>query len=177
MSRTWNDALPESVRTALVKVKLIDTDGTGPDYDQWDGYPQERREVLQAIGELEVANVVVLSGDVHVGLAAELAEDPTMPPVAVEFVNTSLTSQNLDDKMDWQPRSESIALETAYLDGMRHIRYVDFDSHGYSIVNVDRDQVRFEWWTVEGLAERAPGHALAASMTVRHGEPRLTPGS
>jgi alkaline phosphatase D len=173
MARTWNDALPESVRKALVKVKLIDTDGTGPDYDQWDGYPQERRELLQHIGELEVPNVVVLSGDVHVGLAAELAEDPHMPPVAVEFVNTSLSSQNLDDKMGWEPRTESVAIETALLAGMGHLRYIDLDSHGYSIVDVDRERVRFEWWTVDALVTRSAGQALAASMAVRHGEPKL----
>jgi alkaline phosphatase D len=173
MSRTWNDALPESVRKALVKVKLIDLDGTGPDWDQWDGYPWERREVLEAIGDLGVANTVVLSGDVHVGLAAELAEEPGMPPVAVEFVNTSLTSQNLDDKMGWGLRKESLEVEKALLAGMPHLRYVDLDSHGYSIVDLDRERLRFEWWNVEGVEMRAAGHALAASLLVRHGEPRL----
>lgn len=176
MARTWNDALPEAMRKALVKVKLIDADGTGPDYDQWDGYPQERREVLRFIGELEVPNVVVLSGDVHVGLAAELAEDPHMPPVAVEFVNTSLTSQNLDDKMGWARRTESLAIESTLLAGMQHLKYLDLDSHGYSIVEVDRDQVRFEWWTVDELITRSPGQERSASMAVRHGEPRLVPG-
>lgn len=173
MSRTWNDALPKPVRDALVKVKLIDLDGTGPDYDQWDGYPHERRELLDAVSRLPVSNVVVLSGDVHVGLAAELAETPTEPPVAVEFVNASLTSQNLDDKMGWGLRKESLAIEQAFLEGMPHIRYVDMDSHGYSIVELDSEELRFEWWTVEGLDTRSPGHALAASMAVRHGEPRL----
>ena len=38
----------------------------------------------------------------------------------------------------------TIALEMAYLEGMRHIRYVDFDSHGYSIVEVDRERVHFD---------------------------------
>jgi alkaline phosphatase D len=173
MARTWNDALPEVARNALVKVKLIDLDGTGPDYDQWDGYPQERRELLRAIGELEVPNVVVLSGDVHVGLAAELAEDPHMPPVAVEFVNSSLSSQNLDDKMGWAPRTESLAIERMVLDGMPHLRYLDLDSHGYSIVELDRDELRYEWWTVDDLATRSRGQARSASMAVRHGEPRL----
>lgn len=173
MARTWNDALPDSVRKALVKVKLIDTDGTGPDYDQWDGYPQERREVLQVIGELDVANVVVLSGDVHVALTSELAEDPTMPPVAVEFVNTSLSSQNLDDKMGWVPPTESVAIEAALLAGIGHLRHVDLDSHGYSIVELDREQLRFEWWNVDDLATRSPGQVRAASMAVRHGDPRL----
>jgi alkaline phosphatase D len=176
MARTWNDALPAHVRQVLVKVKLIDSDGTGPDYDQWDGYPQERRALLQVIGDLEVPNVVVLSGDVHVGLAAELAEDPRMPPVAVEFVNTSLTSQNLDDKMGWSPRVESVEIEAAVLAGMPHIRYLDLDSHGYSIVEVDREHVRFEWWTVESLERRAPGQRMAATMRVLHGVPRLLAG-
>jgi alkaline phosphatase D len=173
MSRTWNDNLPKPVRDALVKVKLIDVDGTGPDHDQWDGYPHERRELLDIISKLPESNVVVLSGDVHVGLAAELAETPSEPPVAVEFVNTSLTSQNLDDKMGWTSRRESLEVEQALLAGMPHLRYIDLDSHGYSIVQLDREALRFEWWTVEALETRASGTALAAAMTVRHGDPRL----
>ena len=173
MARTWNDALPEAARKALVKVKLMDGDGIGPDYDQWDGYPHERREVLWLIGGLEVPNVVVLSGDVHVGLAAELAEDHTMPPVAVEFVNTSLTSQNLDDKMHWPGRTESVPLEAEILTRMPHLRYLDLDSHGYSIVDLDNDRLRFEWWTVDGLGPDDHGHSMAHAMAVRHGEPRL----
>jgi alkaline phosphatase D len=173
MARTWNDNLPDSVRAALVKVKLIDTDGTGPDYDQWDGYPVERREVLDVISKLPESNVVVLSGDVHVGLAAELAETPSEPPVAVEFVNTSLTSQNLDDKMGWGLRTTSLDVEKALLAGMPHIQYVDLDSHGYSVVDVNRVRVRCEWWTVEALETRAPGESMSAAMWVRHGTPRL----
>jgi alkaline phosphatase D len=173
MARTWNDALPDEVREALVKVKLIDADGTGPDYDQWDGYPVERREVLDAISKLTPSNVVVLSGDVHVGLAAELAETPAEPPVAVELVNASLTSQNLDDKMGWGPRTQSPRIEAALLAGMPHLRYIDLDSHGYSIVDLDSEELRFEWWTVAPLDTRSPGQELAASMAVRHGEPRI----
>jgi hypothetical protein len=56
---------------------------------------------------------------------------------------------------------------------MPHLRYVDLDSHGYSIVQLDREELRFEWWTVDGLETRSPGTALSASMAVRHGEPRL----
>jgi len=171
MARTWNDALPEHARKALVKVKLIDGDGTGPDWDQWDGYPQERRELVRFIGELATPNVVVLSGDVHVGLAAELAEDPHMPPVAAEFVNTSLTSQNLDDKMGWGPRTESVAIEQAILEGMPHLHYLDLDSHGYGLVDLDRERLRFEWWTT-GLGPDDAGQALSKAMQVRRGETR-----
>lgn len=175
MARTWNDALPDTVRAALIKVKLIDTDGTGPDYDQWDGYPEERHELLDRIANLQERNVVVLSGDVHVALAAELAEDPSLPPVAVEFVNTSLSSQNLDDKMGWPRRTESLPIEAALLAGMPHLKYLDMDSHGYSIVEIDPEQVRVEWWTVDALDTRSPNQERAAAMGVRRGAPRLIP--
>ncbi|HEX2625829.1 MAG TPA: alkaline phosphatase D family protein [Candidatus Limnocylindrales bacterium] len=174
MARTWNDELPEHVRKALVKVKLIDSDGTGPDWDQWDGYPEERRELIRFIGELDPQNVVVLSGDVHVGLATELAEDHTMPPVAAEFVNTSLTSQNLDDKMGWAIRSESLAIERAILEGMPHMHYVDLDSHGYGLVDLDRERLRFEWWTT-GLGPDDRGQVMSHAMQVRRGETRPEP--
>jgi alkaline phosphatase D len=110
---------------------------------------------------------------VHVGLAAELAEDPSQPPVAVEFVNTSLTSQNLDDKMGWAPRTTSLPIESDLLAGMAHLRYVDLDSHGYSIVDLDRERLRFEWWIVDGLDTRSSGETLSAALAVRHGIPRL----
>jgi alkaline phosphatase D len=173
MARTWNDALPDTVRAALLKVKLIDSDGTGPDYDQWDGYPEERHDLLDRIANLPERNVVVLSGDVHVALAAELAEEPLLPPVAVEFVNSSLSSQNLDDKMGWAPRTDSLPLEAALLAGMPHLRYLDMDSHGYSIVDVAADRVRVEWWVVDALDTRSPNERLAGAMAVCHGEPRL----
>ena len=175
MARTWNDALPDNVRAALMKVKLIDTDGTGPDYDQWDGYPDERHELLDRIANLQERNVVVLSGDVHVALAAELAEDPGLPPIAVEFVNTSLSSQNLDDKMGWPRHTDSLPLEAALLDGMPHLKYLDLDSHGYSIVEIDPEQVRVEWWTVDALETRSPNQERSATLAVRRGDPRLIP--
>ena len=171
MARTWNDALPEFVRRALVKVKLIDLDGTGPDYDQWDGYPAERREVLGVARR--PAGREHRRPERRRPRRARRRSSPRsrrMPPVAVEFVNTSLTSQNLDDKMGWAPRTDSLAIEAALLAGMPHLRYVDLDSHGYSIVDLDRDRLRFEWWTVDGLDQRVPGQALAGSMAVRHGE-------
>ena len=30
------------VQQAMLKLKLMDEDGEGPDEDQWDGYPAER---------------------------------------------------------------------------------------------------------------------------------------
>jgi alkaline phosphatase D len=173
MARTWDDGLPDAVKTALVKVKLMDSDKTGPDWDQWDGYPDERNALLARMAEGVAGNVVVLSGDVHVGMVNELHRHDTRDgdPVAVEFVNASLTSQNLDDKMGWQPHTESLALADVLVDGMPHIRWVDFDSHGYNLVTVDPERIRVEWFAVDTVLERCDGERRVAAWQVAHGRP------
>src|SRR5207249_142237 len=98
MSHLWREGLPDEAKPAILALKLTNPDMTGPDPDQWDGYPFERERVLQALDADGRGNAVVLSGDVHIGLASELCVNPFAPgplePVSVEFVTTSLTSQN-----------------------------------------------------------------------------------
>jgi alkaline phosphatase D len=123
-----------------------------------------------------VADVVVLSGDVHVGLAMELTPAPFEPggrPVAVEFVTNSLTSQNVDDKMGWAPRTQSIAVEEFLLEALPHLRWADLDSHGYVVVDVTPERVKGEWWLVDTVLKRTTGEHLGASWTVERGRPRL----
>jgi alkaline phosphatase D len=123
-----------------------------------------------------VEDVVVLSGDVHVGLAIELTPAPFEPggrPVAVEFVTNSLTSQNVDDKMGWAPRTKSIAVEEALMEALPHLRWVDLDSHGYVLVDVTPERVKAEWWLVDTVLKRTNAEQLGASWTVEHGRPKL----
>src|SRR5215208_3275276 len=102
--RTWCEDPSELLRTALLKLKLMDEDGEGPDEDQWDGYPAEREALLQRFESLD--DVVVLSADIHVSVAAHLSRNGS--PVAVEITAPSLTSQNLDDKLKLEPRADQI---------------------------------------------------------------------
>ena len=56
-----------------------------------------------------------------------------------------------------------------------HIPWVDFDSHGYVVVQVKRDDVTAEWWAVDGVLARAPGERRMAAFRVEHGSPSLLP--
>ena len=100
-----------------------------------------------------------------------------MPPVAVEFVNASLTSQNLDDKMGWAPR-DRVAGDRggAPRRACRTCTTWTSTATATRSSTLDQDQLRFEWWTVDDLETRSPGQTRSASMAVRHGEPRLIPG-
>jgi alkaline phosphatase D len=178
VSQTWCDAPGEPLKTALLKLKLMDSDGTGPDCDQWDGYPAERRALLARIAETGDANAVILSADIHTSVAAEVHVnsygEAGSEPVAVELTAPSLTSQNLDDKLGYPRRSQnSLDAEAALIAALDHVRYCEMDSHGYVVVDVDRERVRGEWWHLDTVLERAPGESLGAAWEVRRGEPRL----
>ena len=71
----------EPLLTALLKLKLIDEDGDGPDEDQWDGYPAERSRLLELLRG--IPDTVLLSGDLHVSIAGEVRDDDGA--VAVEL--------------------------------------------------------------------------------------------
>ncbi len=63
--------------------------------DAWDGYRPSRDRVMAGMAVRSGANPVVLSGDLHVGCAADLKQDfddPMSPTTGVEFVGTSITS-------------------------------------------------------------------------------------
>ena len=172
MSQAWSEALPEETRKVLGVVDFLLEDGSERDPDQWDGYPLERDEILRRVRQEGIEDLVVLSGDVHIGLVCELKrdpDDPTEEPVAVEFVTPSLTSQNVDDKMTWGYRTESPRIERTMLDALPHMRWVDLDSHGYVVVDVTPERVRAEWWQVATVLERTDEERLGAAWEVRRG--------
>jgi alkaline phosphatase D len=181
MTHLWKIGMSEVAKPGVLGLKLTNPDFTGPDPDQWDGYPLERDKILQWLEDDGQGNAVVLSGDVHIGLASELYRDPFGPdpgePVAVEIVTTSLTSQNVDDKRGWAIDTESVPMEQAFLESMQHIRYTDFDGHGYVLIDMDRERVRAEWWYVDEIIKPSDGERMDAAFEVAHGTPRLVRSS
>ena len=176
LGTTWKKDLPESLKLPLLKTKLINAQGDGPDFDQWDGYPAERNLLFKHFRDGRARNIVVLSGDIHICLAQELRVDPfdeAEEPVAVEFINTSLTSQNFDDKMKWAARTQSIPYERDLMAAFPHMKYMDLDSHGYNVVDVTPERVQVEWWLVDTVLQRTQAESLGASWKVENGRARL----
>lgn len=111
------DGLRESpARWNLVasQIMMAETDllaGAGKQwfYDAWDGYQAERNRFL---GEFRrVGNPVVLTGDRHLTMVADLKEDfadPASRVVGAEFVGTSVSSNGDQDqaafRKEWDPR-------------------------------------------------------------------------
>jgi len=63
--------------------------------DKWDGYPVERRALLDVLADAAVPNAVVLTGDIHSNWVADLRRDfesNASETVATELVGTSISS-------------------------------------------------------------------------------------
>ncbi|WP_404383394.1 alkaline phosphatase D family protein [Knoellia locipacati] len=138
---------------------LLPPDGVAYNVDQWDGYTADRRELIDFIADRGVANTVFLTGDIHSGWACELPVDPGTYPLSrtagVELVATSVTSNNLDDITGSPPRTSSLAVENAIMTSNRHVKHLDFDSHGYSVLTITAREAQMDWYVVSDRADRA----------------------
>ncbi|MDO9494192.1 MAG: alkaline phosphatase D family protein, partial [Nocardioides sp.] len=112
-------ALPGDVVAAInTLTPLLAQDGVYANADQWDGYTADRRTVLDHLQSQEVSDTVFLTGDIHSAWAMDVPVDPGTYPLsgsaAVEFVCTSVTSDNLKDVLGTPPRSApNLAAEQA----------------------------------------------------------------
>jgi alkaline phosphatase D len=169
--------------------------------DAWDGYPAERRRILQAIKDRDVKNVVLVTGDIHSFVASELTVDfaaptvnlpptnpptttprpETSPPVAVSFVGGSVTSANLAEQLSFgNVALPPIQVVTyAVQQSNPHIKYFNSQDHGYCIVEVTPERVVCTMKALVGgtqaIKTRNPQAPITTLRTfeVKNGESRL----
>ena len=168
--------MPEELGDPLSELGILSDSDAGPAPDQWDGYPAERDRVFRRIRERGIENVVFLSGDVHTAWAVDLRRDgeqPEEPPLAVEFVTASVTSENLDEKSDLAPDRTAADIEREVRECNPHVRWVDLDRHGYVVLDVTPERAQADWWFVDELLRPAPGEERGAGWRATAGEAGL----
>lgn len=134
---------------------LIPPEGIPYNVDQWDGYTADRREIIDHLGDHAIDNALFITGDIHSAWACDVPKNvgtyPFSKSVAVEFVSSSVTSDNLDDILGVAPRTVSLSVEGAIRTANPHVRYLDFDRHGYSVLTLTPAKAQMDWYT---LADR-----------------------
>ncbi len=111
-------------------------------FDSWQGYPQERRDLLEFIRRRKIEDVVFVTGDIHTFVAGDVRvnnEDQT--PVATEFVGGSISSPGLGEGGGGVlPGANPLDPKTpdSIIDILRSTnpwaRDAEFDHHGYGLV-------------------------------------------
>lgn len=132
--------------------------------DGWDGYLFERRLILESLRDAGVANLVVLTGDLHSYLASYLKvdfsgrsnDDPTNV-VGVEFMTPAITSSNIAEMagagLSPRPALRGIPpeyfLEGAIRTTNPHILFFNSQDWGYSTVEFTRERCEYVAFKVD----------------------------
>lgn len=135
MGHIWDERLPAQTIPALMKLEMTNEAGTGPDPDQWDGYPAERDAILQAFGD--AGDVVVLSGDVHIGLAMDIPRiDTTSDPSPSSSSRPAGRRRTSTTRWDGNRAPRACRWSRRGVEAVPYVKFADFDDHGYVIVDV-----------------------------------------
>ena len=155
-------------QTVMAQVDRFPGEGQSFWTDGWDGYPAARARLLQHIAGSKVPNPVVIGGDVHTAVVADLKadfNDPKAPVVATEFVGTSIASQGISQK----------SLETWRAENP-HIRYANSSRRGYTTVELTAKHCHARLRAVNEKDNASPVGTLAA-WTVEDGRPGAQRGA
>jgi alkaline phosphatase D len=146
-----------------------------PNTDTWNGYTSDRDRLLSRLEDHGVVDTVFLTGDVHSAWATEVPSPATGAPLAVELVCHSLTSNNVDDFMGTRPRTTSLTLEAAIQDVNPHVKWVNLDDHGYTVLHVTERQLQMDWYAISDRRDPAATSRVIASWAVAAGSARVRP--
>jgi alkaline phosphatase D len=134
--------------------------------DLWDGYKPARDRIVAAFTERGIANPVVLSGDIHRNMAAEIKadfDDPEAETVATEFIGTSVSS-GLDgaDMDEFGP--EFLANP--------HVRFYN-SQRGYVRFQVTPDHLVSDFRVLPFVRQQGAPISTRASFLTENGRPGL----
>jgi alkaline phosphatase D len=180
----WNaGGAPRLPDTADRPRFVVRDGGNALNPDQWDGYPVERDRLFAHIGDNGIDNVVVLTGDVHTSWALDLTSDPYNPLVynpvtgdgalGVEFVTPSITSANFESL---GPAGVA-AFEAVTRADNPHVKFVDFDEHGYFVLDLTPERAQADWYYVDTVLQPSNVERHGASWQTFDGANHLSSAS
>ncbi|GHB17047.1 alkaline phosphatase D [Streptomyces viridiviolaceus] len=133
--------------------------------DMWDGYTAARDRLLTGFHERGVNNPVVLTGDIHRSVVADLKldfDDPASPVVATEFAGTSLTSGKDGAAMDTVGRNW-------LTDGVNpHLKWHNAQ-RGYTRIRLTHRELRADYRVVPYVTSPGAPVETAGSFLVEAG--------
>ena len=176
--RFFADLRASTARWKVVaqSVQLTPHHQTFWNHDAWDGYADERRQLLELIRDEGLTNVFFVCGDGHKSFADDVALDPFgdgydpatgQGSLATELMTPAAVSPHLSG-------APARAEEDAIRAGSPHTKFVDSEQRGYWVVELSGARALAELYFVAEVASvRGGAERLAAAFEVRDGERHL----
>jgi alkaline phosphatase D len=184
--KAWfRDALQRSraawkvVGNQVMIMSLDVAPGVPLNYDQWDGYQAERRELVDFIGAAGISDVTFITGDIHTFFAGDVAADgrarPGSPARATEFVGGSISSKGIADTVGGDPGRDAIAVpsDAGVLALNPHMRYSNQSVKGYAVLEARPEELRVTYRGVRTTQADTSDAFDLARFRVPRGEPRV----
>ncbi|MER7974889.1 alkaline phosphatase D family protein, partial [Streptomyces sp. NPDC096080] len=161
----------------LARLLGLPREGLAVNTDQWDGYTDDRRELLAHLRTHAIGNTVFLTGDIHMAWANDVPVDagtyPLSPSAATEFVVTSMTSDNLDDIVRVPEGTVSALAAPVIRAANRHVHWVDTDRHGYGVLDITAARAQMDYYVLSDRTDPDATSAWARSYRTRSGTQRV----
>ncbi|MFI9585679.1 alkaline phosphatase D family protein [Streptomyces sp. NPDC052236] len=162
----WN-VVPQQV--VFAQRRNLPTPVFNVSMDAWDGYTASRDRLLAGAEAAGIENLMVLTGDVHVGYGFDLKKDwndPASRTVGTELVATSITSgkDGADKPANWDNLTQANP----------HLRFYN-GRRGYLTITLGEQQARTDFKTVTAVTTPGAPLTTAASFVTEAGDPGLKP--
>ncbi len=159
----WLDpAASERSKNYIMAGVMAGKAGLPFNYDNWGGYPAERRRFLKAAQEA-AANLVVISGDSHNAWAYDLGQDGK--PVGVEFAGHSVTSNGYESSVKTDPKTVAAGLVA----GNPELKWCDTSRRGYMALTITATKVSNDWVFVDTVKAKTLAASIGHTATVTRG--------
>ncbi|MFG3390281.1 MULTISPECIES: alkaline phosphatase D family protein [Streptomyces] len=170
-------SIPAELLKPLAELLGLPKEGLALNTDQWDGYTDDRRELLAHLRANGVRNTVFLTGDIHMAWANDVPHNAATYPLsasaATEFVVTSVTSDNLDDIVKVPEGTVSAIAAPVIRAANRHVHWVDTDRHGYGVLDVTAERTQMDFYVVSDRTDPGATSKWARSYRTRSGTQRV----
>ncbi|UYQ61605.1 alkaline phosphatase D family protein [Streptomyces peucetius] len=170
-------SLPAYLLEPIAELMGLPKEGLAVNVDQWDGYTDDRKELLTHLAQRGIENTVFLTGDIHMAWANDVpvkaATYPLSPAAATEFVVTSVSSDNLDDLLHVAPGTVSLVASAAVRAANRHVKWVDMDAHGYGVLDVTAERSQMDYYTISDRTKQDASSSWSRSYRTLSGTQKV----
>ncbi|MFE6332638.1 alkaline phosphatase D family protein [Streptomyces sp. NPDC057798] len=161
----------------LAELLGLPKEGLALNTDQWDGYTDDRRELLAHLRSNAIRNTVFLTGDIHMAWANDVPVNagtyPLSASAATEFVVTSVTSDNLDDIVKVPEGTVSALASPLIRAANRHVHWVDTDRHGFGVLDITAARAQMDYYVLSDRTKADATASWARSYRTRSGTQKV----
>ncbi len=141
--------------------------------DQWDGYPAERKRIMDFIMNNNIPNPVILTGDIHTSWANDIPYQnyngtTGAGSMGVEYVTSSVTSPGADFI------SSLTGLGVPLIKSQNpHMKFVDITKRGFVLLDLNHQRIQGDYYFVDRVDQISNQVTFAEGWYCEDGTRRL----